>query len=182
MDTKKLVLCAMFAALTCVLAPIAIPMPGGVPVTLATFSVMLAGCLLGPGAGTLSQLIYLLIGMAGVPVFSGMRGGIGVLAGMTGGYLVGYLLLAAVSGAIYRLYCRKVKGGSVWLRRVVLMLAMICGTVCLYVFGTAWFMIVTGNTLAVSLTACVLPFLPGDLIKMILVAFLVPVLSKRIQI
>ena len=62
------------------------------------------------------------------------------------------------------------------------MLSMICGTFCLYVFGTAWFMIITGNTLSVSLAACVLPFLPGDLIKMVLVALLVPVLSNKMQL
>lgn len=70
-STKNLVLCAMCAAITCVLAPLSIPMPSGVPISLATFSVMLAGVLLGAKYGTVSQLIYLILGAVGLPVFAG---------------------------------------------------------------------------------------------------------------
>ena len=99
MKTTKLVTCALFAALTAILSQIAIPI-GPVPINLATFSVFFAGALLGAKAGALSQLVYLLLGIVGLPVFSMFRGGPGVLLGPTGGYLAGYVLAAFLVGFI----------------------------------------------------------------------------------
>jgi len=164
MNTKQLTAAALMAALISVLAPLSIPLAGQVPVSLATLAVMLSGALTGSKAGTLSALIYLLLGFIGIPVFAGWTSGAGILFGMTGGYLFGYLPLAFVTGLFYE------KEES----PLSLFLGMLAGTVILYVLGTLWFMKYTGMALAASLSACVIPFLPGDLLKMILVVILAP--------
>lgn len=178
MNTKDMVLCALCAALTCILAPVSIPTPGGVPVSLATFTVMLAGLLLGEKLGTLSQLIYILLGSVGLPVFAGWTGGIGLVLGMTGGYIIGYLFLAFFTGFFY-FHMGKNKTGSV--RYVWMVLGMIIGTLVLYTFGTIWFMHVTCMDLKASLAACVLPFLPGDAVKIAAAAVLSGQIEKALS-
>ena len=178
MKTSSLVFCGLCAAITCILAPIAIPMPGGVPVSLATFSVMLAGCLLGPKWGTISQAVYVLLGAVGLPVFSGYRGGFQVIAGMTGGYIVAYILLAFLCGLLYFRFGKKLQGAA---RIACLVVSMIIGTAALYAFGTAWFIRVTGMDLAGALGACVIPFLPGDALKIAAVAILCPTLERALS-
>ena len=94
LTTYDLVLCALCAAVTCILAPLSVPLAGEVPVSLATFAVLLSGILLGAKLGGLSQLIYVLLGSVGVPVFAGWTGGIGITLGVTGGYIIGYIPMA----------------------------------------------------------------------------------------
>ncbi len=163
--TKNLVLCAMCAAITCVLAPISIPIEP-VPISLCTFAVMLAGVLLGAKFGFISQLIYVLLGAVGVPVFSGYSAGISCIAGMTGGYIVAYPILAFLTGLLYWKFGKNKTGK---LRALWMFLAMVIGTVVLYAFGTAWFCVVSGTGLLPALGMCVIPFLPGDFVKMIVV-------------
>ena len=93
LSTKSIILVGMFAAVLAVMSQIAIPMPSGVPMTLQTFAVALAGAVLGWKLGALSALVYLLLGAAGVPVFSGMSGGLGVLLGKTGGFIFGFIFM-----------------------------------------------------------------------------------------
>ena len=156
MKTKDMTLIAVMAALICVAGPLSIAI-GPIPLSLASFAVYLAGTVLGWKKGALAVLIYLLIGLVGVPVFSGFSGGIQKLAGVTGGYLIGYLPCALITG----LGTGEKK--PVWLLPV----CMLIGTAVLYIIGTAWFMIQTQNTLAASMGMCVLPFLPGDAVKII---------------
>ena len=156
-NTTNLVLCAMCAAITCVLAPISIPLAGGVPISLATFACMLAGVLIGGKLGAVSQLVYLLLGAAGLPVFAGWTGGADKIFGMTGGYLVGYIPLAWLTGLIYKRFSSHSKMS---VRITFMILGMLAGNLALYVLGTAWFMVVTGMTLEASLAACVIPFIP----------------------
>ena len=165
-DTGNLVLCALCAAITCILAPLSIPLAGGVPISLATFAVMLAGVLLGGSLGAASQLIYVLLGAVGRPVFAGWTGGLGNVLGMTGGYIIGYIPLAWLTGLIYKKF-----GSTAGMpaRIAFMILGMIAGNIALYVLGTAWFMVVTGMTLEASLAACVIPFIPGNFIKMAVV-------------
>ena len=99
MKTKKLVFCAVFAALMAVLSQLSIPMPTGVPLTLQTFAAALCGYSLGAGYGALAIAVYLLLGLAGAPVFSNLRGGFGILIGPTGGFLFSFPALAALCGA-----------------------------------------------------------------------------------
>lgn len=175
MKTKNLVLCAVCAAITCVLAPLSIPISGMVPITLATFAVMLAGILLGGRLGALSQVIYLIIGAVGVPVCAGYTPALPKLLGPTGGYLVGYIPLAFLCGAIYSMWGK----GSRGVKKYAVMLgAMLAGTVVLYAFGTAWFCILNNVGVIYALTICVVPFLIGDALKMAVVMILAPQLER----
>lgn len=153
--TFERVACAMFAALTAVLSQFAVPI-GPVPINLATLSVFLAGGILGMTGGLVSQVVYILLGAAGLPVFAEFSGGIGVIAGPTGGYIIGYAAAAWLVGFMVDRLGRK---------PLSLALSMIAGLAVCYFLGTAWFMIVTKRALWDSLTLCVFPFLPGDALK-----------------
>lgn len=162
-NTRNLVLCAMCAAITCILAPLSIPLAGGVPVSLATFAVMLSGVLLGGPLGALSQLIYVLLAAVGLPVLAGWTGGLGIVLGMTGGFIIGYIPCAWLTGLIYKKYGETAKKP---VKILFMILGMTAGNIVLYVIGTAWFMFITEMTLEASLAACVIPFIPGNIIKM----------------
>ena len=156
MKVKDMTLTAVMAALICIAGPLTIA-AGPVPLSLATFAVMLAGTVLGKKWGTVAGL-YLLIGIIGIPVFSGFSGGFQKLAGVTGGYLVGYLPCAFLAG----LGAERAEREE---RKWILPAMMVLGTAVLYTVGTAWFMIQTGNGLGAALGLCVLPFLPGDAVE-----------------
>ncbi len=179
---RRLVMCAVSAAVICAAAPFSIPI-GAVPLSLATLAVMLAGTLTGPLDGACSAAVYLLLGLAGVPVFSGFRGGAAVLAGPTGGYLCGYPLLAALCGLslpLLRVVRRKRGHEPGALTGVpVIAACAVTGTVLLYCAGTAWFCAVTGMTLRKALAVCVLPFLPGDALKIAVCIALTLALRRR---
>ncbi len=168
--TRKLMYCALLAALTAVCAWLVIPI-GPVPISLSTFAVMLCGLLLGWKYGVIAVAVYILLGLAGVPVFTGFRAA-AALVGPTGGYIVGYLPYAALAG----LPVPSLQN-SFWGRCLLLAL----GTLVCYALGTAWFMYSSGRALAESLGLCVLPFLPGDAAKIALSAFLAPRLRKAIK-
>ena len=159
MRVKDMTLIGVMAALLCIAGPFTIAV-GPVPLSLATFAVYLAGAVLGWKRGTAAVLIYLLIGMAGVPVFSGFTGGVQKLAGVTGGYLVGYVFCALITG---------LGSGAPHQEKPAWLLpaCMAAGTAALYLFGTAWFMVQTGNALGAALGLCVVPFLPGDAAKIV---------------
>ncbi|MBR5111301.1 MAG: biotin transporter BioY [Clostridia bacterium] len=169
MRTRDLVYCALFSALIAVFAQIQVPLPGLVPISLATFGIMIAGLLLGWKYGLLAAAVYVLLGAGGVPVFAGFKGGLAALTGPTGGYIIGYMPYAALAG----LPVKKCQD-AFWGRCGLLAL----GTLVCYTLGTAWFMVATGRTLGESMGLCVLPFLPGDAVKTALAAFLAPKLRK----
>ena len=177
-NTRNLVLCAMCAAITCILAPLSIPLAGGVPVSLATFAVMLSGVLLGGPLGALSQLIYVLLAAVGLPVLAGWTGGLGIVLGMTGGYIIGYIPCAWLTGLIYKKYGETAKKP---VKILSMILGMTAGNIALYVIGTAWFMFITEMTLEASLTACVIPFIPGNIIKMAAVIIIGLPVEKAIR-
>lgn len=155
MKTRQLCYTALFAALTAVCSQLVIPTPWMIPISMSTLAVFLSGALLGAKWGTLAQAVYLLLGLAGVPVFAGFRGGFSVLAGPTGGYLIGYLAAAALTGLLVsRVRAR-------WMPP----LAMAVGLAACYAFGTVWFMVLNQTALGAALGMCVLPYLPGDAVK-----------------
>lgn len=166
--TYQMAVCALFAALMCVFGPMSVPI-GPIPVSLTNFVIYLAVFLLGTKATTISYLLYLLLGTVGLPVFSGYAGGIGKLAGPTGGYLIGFILMAIISGLAFEFSKRNV---------VITCLGMVLGTAVDYLFGTLWFMHQTGNGWVDALTVCVYPFIPFDLAKIVIAA----VLGKSISI
>jgi biotin transport system substrate-specific component len=171
MKTKDLTTTALFAALLCISAPWAVPV-GAVPVTLATFAVYLAGATLGWKKGVLAVLVYLLLGTAGLPVFSGFTGGAQKLASVTGGFLIGYLPCAFLTG----LLPDRFPG-----RRWIYPAGMVLGTAALYALGTAWFMLQTHSPAAAALMTCVVPFLPGDAAKIAAASLLAPALRKYLR-
>ena len=174
MKTRDITIVAVMAALLCVAGPLTVSI-GPIPLSLATFVVYMAGAVLGAKRGTLAVAVYLLLGLVGLPVFSGFTGGLQKLIGVTGGYLVGYLPCALITGLAVIPDSPEV--GPCW--RLPAFMAL--GTVVLYIIGTAWFMIQTKNSLGAALGLCVLPFLPGDAVKIAAVALITPAVKKGIH-
>lgn len=158
MNTKLLTRAGILAAFICVCAPWSIPI-GPVPVTLATFAVYLTAAVAGKRTGALAVVIYLLVGCIGMPVFSNFSGGFQKLAGVTGGYLAGYLPMALIVGAAADRFSE---------RKWIYPLSMAAGTLVMYTLGTLWFMAASGNGASASIAICVLPFIPGDAAKIAL--------------
>lgn len=173
--TTNLMLCAIFAAITGVTSGIIIPLPfTPVPMTLATLAVMLTGGLLGSKYGSISMIVYVLLGAFGAPVFSGYSGGFAKILGPTGGYIIGYILTAFITGIIIEKINKKN-------RFYMNIIAMTIGISSCYILGTAWFMISTSTPLWTSLVSCVFPFLIGDLLKIIAGAMLIKKLRPALQ-
>lgn len=158
MKTKKLVYCGLFSAIICIMALISIPVQP-VPINMALFGVLLAGGMLGKKYGTLSVVVYILLGAVGAPVFAGFRGGLAVLAGPTGGYIAGYIIAVFLTGAV----CEKTR------KIIYTVPAMIIAVMLCYALGTAWYCFVMKTSVLSALALCVLPFIPGDIVKILIV-------------
>ncbi len=158
LSTYQMAVTALVAALLCILSPLSLPI-GPVPITLATLIIYLGSYLLGSRLGTLSCLIYLVLGAVGLPVFSGYAGGVAKIVGPTGGYLIGYLPMAFLCGLIIE------RSGN---RLLPSVLGMVLGTAVLYAIGTVWFVVMMKCELLYALTVCVVPFLLGDALKIVL--------------
>ena len=170
------VLASLMAALTAVGAYIHIPV-GPVPIVLSTLFVLLSGLLLGSRWGLISMGLYLLVGAIGIPVFVGGRGGLAHFFGPTGGYLFGYILSAWVTGLISE---RSHKSP------VIQIIAIIFGSLAIYVTGVPWLKMVTNMSWAKSLMVGMLPFLIGDAVKgaaaLMLARSVRPMLNRQLQI
>ena len=165
---KDLTYIAVCTALLAVCAWIAIPTPVRIDFTLQTLGVFLAVGVLGGRRGTLAILAYLLLGLVGAPVFSGFSGGPGALLTPSGGYLIGFLFTGLLMWGM-----EKALGGKPW----VLALSMALGMLVYDAFGTAWFMVMYpmgGESVGLwtALTWCVFPYVPFDLIKLVLALIL----------
>ena len=170
MNRRSKVLDLVYMAVGAVLITVCswISIPANIPFTLQTFGVFFVLGLLGGRRGTISVLVYILLGAVGIPVFSGFTGGIGKLLGMTGGYIIGFLFMGGIYWAAEKMFGKKL---------LVRIISMLLGNLVCYTFGTAWFMIVyagqTGPiTLGTALGMCILPFILPDLAKMALAIFL----------
>lgn len=175
LSTKNIITYSLFAALTAVFSQISIPLQfTPVPINLATLSVLMSGALLGSRGGALSQIVYVLLGTIGIPVFAQLTGGIGILLGPTGGYIIGYILAAFVTGIIVE----KTKHNIFFY-----LIAMTIGIITCYTVGTMWFMFITKTDLIKSLSMCVIPFIIGDVLKIFTASFLTlrlfPVINKK---
>lgn len=171
--TKQMVLIALMTAVTCVLGPLSIPLPfSPVPISLTNFAIFLAIFVLGMKNGTISFIIYLLLGAVGVPVFSSFRGGLQVLAGPTGGYLIGFIFLALIMGFALDHFDRKLLPTSI---------GMIIGMVVCYAFGTVWLAKLLSLSFKEGLMMGVIPYLPGDAAKIIIAAIVGPKLYGATQ-
>lgn len=175
MKTKDLVLCAIFAAIMCVLAVITIPI-GPVPITLGFLGVMLTAAVLGTKKGAITILVYLLIGSVGLPVFSVFKGGFGVLLGPTGGYAWSYIIMGLIIGVL-----TKKLPSDKRLAALQIFISCIIGGVVSYAAGTIQFMTVMKTGLYEAIALCVIPFIPFDIGKALAAALLTTALSERLQ-
>ena len=168
--TYEITMTALMAAVTCILAPLSIPI-GPVPISFTNLAIYLSLYLLGWKKGTISYLIYLLLGLVGLPVFSGFTGGPAKLAGPTGGYIIGFIAMAIIAGLVIDHFHQP------WLQ----LIGMIVGTIICYVLGTAWFCFEAKSTVSGALSICVFPFIPGDLIKMIIAMLIGHEIKNRVR-
>ncbi len=163
-SVKNMTLVALFAAITAVCAQLAFPIPfSPVPFTLQVVAVCLAGGILGSKLGAMSLIVYLLIGATGIPVFAQFRGGLSVLVGPTGGFLLSFPIAAALIGFFME---RKNNFKSSFL-------SMLLGLVIIYVMGLVQFKLVTAMSWEKSFALAVAPYLIPDIIKIILTSILV---------
>ena len=170
---KGIVYASLFGALTAAGAFIVIPVPP-VPITAQTFFLNTAAVLLGGSLGALSQFIYVMLGVVGIPVFSGGKAGIGVIFGPTGGYLLGFIIAAFMIGKIAG---AKRGAGIFWH-----IFAMLAGMVIIYSLGITQLALVAKISFKKALAIGVLPFIPGDIIKILLAAIISSRLKGRIKV
>ena len=166
LSTRELCYIALFTALIAALSQISIPMPIGLPMTLQTFIIPLAGVILGAKLGTLSVIAYISLGVVGLPVFSGGGSGFGWLFGPTGGFLIGFPFYALCAGI-----------GAKSQKHHFLILGLLFGMVITYLFGMLQFAFVTGQTIPRAFSVVVIQFLPTEIIKLIFVW----ILGKKIR-
>ena len=159
MNTKQITTIALSTALLCIVAPLSIPLSFGVPLSLATLIVMLNSLLLEPKDALISTALYLFIGSIGLPVFSNYQAGFSILLGPTGGFLVGYLFLAFFTSFFDKKW-----------------IGMLIGHFFLYSLGALWFSIISHTPFISALSLCILPFIPFDSVKCILILLLAPTL------
>lgn len=173
LNVKQLSLVGLMTAIICVLGPFALYIPiSPVPISLGTLAIYFVVTVLGLKLGTLSVVIYILLGMTGIPIFTGYIGGPGRLFGPTGGYIIGYIFLAL----IYGFTIEKWKG-----KFFPSILGMLLSTAALYLFGSLWLAFQAKYTLSQAFMAGVIPYIPGDVIKLILAFWLGRQVRKRLQ-
>lgn len=172
-----LVYIAMFTALIAVCSQISIPL-GPVPFTLQTLAIYIAAAMLGWKRGTISVLVYILIGLVGVPVFAGFSGGFSSVVTPSFGYIIGFILTALAVGLSAKFFGNKL---------VPLIISMVIGLLLCYIVGTIWFMVVYNVTnqyidLGLALSWCVVPFIIPDMAKIAVAAILVNRLDKIVKL
>ena len=155
-STKTMVTISLFTAVTCVLSILNIPTPSGVPITLQTFAIALSGYALGWKKGTVSTIIYILLGTIGFPVFSGMKGGPSWLVGFSGGFIWGFIFLTLLCGI-------GINQKPIWLRFAF----GIIGLAICHLLGVIQFAIVSSNPIPAAFLAVSVPFIAKDIISVI---------------
>ena len=159
-NVYKMCACAVMTALMAALCPLSVPI-GPIPVSLSVLVILIVVYLLGTRSALISYCVYMLLGAAGMPVFSGFQGGLIKLTGPTGGYLIGFVPMIMIAG-----YFIKRSGG----RFTGSVLGMALGVMAAYLFGTVWFVLMMHCGVMYALSVCVLPFIPIDLAKIVAAA------------
>ena len=163
----------MITAVICILAPFAIPIPvSPVPISLTNLVIYIAVFILSWNDALFSYIIYLLLGIAGLPVFSGFTGGLEKLAGPTGGYLIGFIFMTIIAGIGTNKF-----GG----KKLPAVLGMVLGLAVAYIFGTAWLAYQMHISFMAGLSVGVLPYLAGDAVKIIIAMIVGPILRSRLS-
>lgn len=166
----QIAIIGIVAAVLSILSPLTLPI-GVVPISLTTFAILIAVYTLGMKKGTISVLIYILLGLVGLPVFSGFNSGPAKLLGPTGGYIIGYVFMALIAGFFIDRYFDKY---------YLCFIGMILGTIICYGFGTTWLAYQANMSAKTALAAGVIPFIPGDLLKIITALIVGPQIRKRL--
>lgn len=172
MKNRYIALCGLFAALTAIMAQISIPI-GPVPISFIHVGIFIGAGILGGKYGTISQIIYVLTGLIGLPVFAGFTGGVGRIIGPTGGYILSYILMAFIVGVL----TKKTQTYSYGYMLVVMSVAYILQ----YIIGTCWYCYVTKTDVIAGIMVCVVPFLLGDFIKALVSAIAIKKLRSSIK-
>lgn len=157
MKFQKLTLCALLAAFICVIAPFSLPF-GAVPLSLATFAVYIVASTVDIKIAIPSLLIYIFLGSFGLPVFSGFTGGFQQLAGITGGYIIGYIPCVITVSLLTTKFKTK---------KFIYPTSMVFGTLFCYAFGILWYVFQTKCNIQTAFAVCVLPFIAGDVLKIV---------------
>ena len=169
--TYPIVLVGVFVAIISICAWISIPMVP-IPITLQILGVFITASILGAKLGTVSIIIYILLGAVGLPVFSNFTGGFGILLSPTGGFIIGFIFTALTIGIITS-FKNSILTNT---------LAMLLGLLLCYTFGTIWYCFYAGVDFITAVLVCVVPFLIGDSVKICISAILVTKLKKHIKI
>lgn len=159
-NTRQMALIGLMTAILCIMAPLSIFLPfSPIPLSLGTLAIYFGVIILGMKQSVISVAVYLLLGLVGLPVFSGFTGGAGKLFGPTGGYLIGYLFMALICGFFVDKFSNRI---------LLCSIGLIWGTTVCYLFGTLWLAYQASMSLSQALLSAVVPFLPGDIIKLAL--------------
>lgn len=171
LSTKELSLISLITALLCITGPLTIPLPfTPVQLSLMNFILYLSLYILGAKKAALSYLLYVFMGFIGLPVFSGFGAGLGKIAGPTGGYIVGFILVPIIGGRCIEKFPNN----------RFMQFAGICFSYCLcYLLAAYWLGVQSGTTLLQGFIAGVVPFIPGDLAKIALAVVIGPSIQKR---
>lgn len=171
---KIMVETALITAIICVVAPFSIPLPfSPVPISFAMLAIYLGAYALDVLPGIASVLLYILIGLVGLPVFSNFKSGVGVIVGPTGGYIVGYIFIALFAGLFINKFEKKI-----WLHAIGIALGL---AIC-YLLGTVWFLhILPEQTIKSALMLCVIPYLPADVVKIIIALIVGPKIRQGVK-
>lgn len=173
-NTSRMALIGLMTAILCIIAPFSIALPfSPVPLSLGTMAIYFCVIVLGMKRGTISVILYVLLGLAGLPVFSGFSGGAGRLLGPTGGYILGYIFMALICGFFIDRFSHN---------KPACVAGMLLGTAVCYLFGTLWLAYQTSLTFSQALLSAVVPFLPGDIIKLACAALIGFQIRKRLRL
>ena len=182
LDVKALAIAALFAAITAILAQIAIPLPfTPIPISFGLVAVHMTGVLLRPRYAVAAQLCYLLMGLIGLPVFAGFHGGLGALLGPTGGYLMAYPFMAGLLSVA--LNGRGKRNDNHQKPRLMgkAVVFMCFAQIILYLLGSAWWSFTTGSSLASAVALTVYPFIPLDSLKIVFCAIAAIPMRSRLR-
>lgn len=167
-NLKKIVVSALFGAIISAGCFLIIPLPGGIPIVLQDMLAMLSGLILGPVCGSISVAVFLLLGILGLPVFSGKAGITVLTSGPSRGFLIGYLAAAFIGGMILHIFLSNKKEHSKAKEYITIAIAALIATIVVFVLGFIGFKTLTHKTIHETFLAIVVPFIPGNTIKLII--------------
>lgn len=170
MKAQKIAVTGILAAIICLLAPLSFP-AGAIPISLATFAIYIVSCIADVKISVCAVIIYILLGAIGLPVFSAFRGGLHLITGVTGGYILGYIPCTVIIGLLVGKYENK---------KLIYPVSMALGTAACWLIGTLWYMLQTHSSFVSAVTVCVVPFIIGDIIKITAASAIGITLRKRL--